>query len=67
MAHLFFLQHLAFLLAAAATNSLLVQPEAYNSEASKFPLYFCLEPCWGFLALQSEAWKLFCPNMDSEN
>ena len=26
---------------------LLVQPEAYNPEASNFPLV-CLEPCWGF-------------------
>jgi len=52
---------------AAATNSLLVSPEAYHPEASKFPLFICLEPCWGFLAVQSEAGKLFGPNMDSEN
>ena len=52
---------------AATTNSLFVSPEAYNPEASKIPLFICLEPCWGFLAVQSEAAKLFCPNMDSEN
>ena len=51
----------------AATNSILVSPEAYHPEASKFPLFICLEPCWGFLAVQSEEGKLFCPNMDSEN
>ena len=54
---------------AAATDSLLVSPVAYNPEASKFPIFTCLEKMLGFLflAAQSEARKSFCPNMDSEN
>lgn len=44
---------------AAATNSILVSPEAYHPEASKFPLFICLEPCWGFLAVQSEEGNYF--------
>ena len=54
---------------AAATDSLLVSPVAYNPEASKFPIIYLFGTMLGFLflAVQSEAGKLFCPNMDSGN
>ena len=38
----------ATMILTAATHSLLVSPVAYNPEASKFPIFTCLEKCWVF-------------------
>ena len=38
----------ATMILAATTNSLLVSSQAYHPEASKFPLFICLEPYWVF-------------------